>query len=239
MEFLLTRSLRAAALVSLLGCSHGGADDPKPKGDGGSDLAVPVDSDLAAPVDLRGVDLRGRDLAPITDLTSSSDLDSRLPCRRGVGWTAFRFHYLGSTTAIVDTIGLPDRSNFQAAPGTTTTFDDAAHGGGISIASGNFILIRFSVDGLTRIKSATLTILGRSYNTTTSGSFRASSPLWGDIKTPTNAVSNAWPYDWTSVDYTANVHPGDPRGSTVIRIYAGPSSNSLIINTVELCIDGS
>jgi hypothetical protein len=107
------------------------------------------------------------------------------------------------------------------------------------MASGNWILIRFSVVGLTQIKSATLSMFGRSYNTTTSGSFEAWSPIYGSIFAPQNSISNAWPYQWKSVDYTANVKVGDTPGLTGIRFKAGPSSNDLIINTVELCIDGS
>jgi hypothetical protein len=161
------------------------------------------------------------------------------PCTRGPGFVAWKFHYQGSTSASTDVYSLPDSSNWTAVPAYSTSFVDAIHGGGIQIGGGNWILIRFSVAGLTQIKSATLSVYGRSYNTTTSGSFEAWSPLYGSIYSGTNSISNAWPYQWKSVDYTANVKVGDSPGLTGIRLYAGPNSNVLVINTVELCIDGS
>ncbi|HEX7604197.1 MAG TPA: hypothetical protein VF316_21410 [Polyangiaceae bacterium] len=163
------------------------------------------------------------------------------PCTHGAGWIAWKFHYNGSTSASTDVYSLPDSSNWEAVPAypNSTSWADALHGGGIDMASGNWILIRFSLVGLTQIKSATLSMYGRSYDTTTSGSFEAWSPIYGSIFAPQNSISNAWPYQWKSVDYTANVNVGDTPGLTGIRFKAGPSSNDLIINTVELCIDGS
>jgi hypothetical protein len=237
-------------LSALLGCSRGGApgdDDDKAKDMRRgtrydfSDVYDPQDLSSTGLADLLGLDLRGVDLGAPRDLSTTGpvDLAGRPPCMRGTGFAAFRFKYSGSTSASLEAFGLPDRSNWEAVPAYSTSYTDALHGGGINIASGNWILIRFSVEGLTRISSATLSIYGRSYNTTASGSFRAWSPIYGDISSPPNSVSNAWPYEWTSVDYTANVRVGDPKGTTGIRLFAGPSSSNLIINTVELCIDAS
>ncbi|MFO0579891.1 MAG: hypothetical protein U1A78_38445 [Polyangia bacterium] len=244
--------LFASGLLGLVlwpaACSRGGAgEDPDKVSDmrrgtryDFSDDYDPQDLSATAPADLLGLDLRGVDLAPPRDLAAAAgDLAGRPPCMRGSGWAAFRFKYSGSTSASLEAFGLPDRSNWEAVPAFSTSFTDALHGGGINIASGNWILIRFSLEGLTRISGATLSIYGRSYNTTASGSFRAWSPLYGDISSPANSVSNAWPYTWTSVDYTANVRVGDAKGLTGIRLYAGPSSSDLVINTVELCIDAS
>jgi hypothetical protein len=204
----------------------------------GADLAG--DRDLALSLDMTG-DLGGLlDLALPPDLTMPRDLGTRPPCLAGAGWAAFRFKYDGSTSARLQAFGLPDSSNWEAVPGRPASFDDALHGGGLNIGGGNFILIRFSLVGLTTINSATLSVYGRSYSTGSSGSFEGWSPIHSpSIKSPVNSVSNAWPYRWTSVDYTANVVVGDPPGLTGIRLYAGPSSSTLIINTVELCIDGS
>jgi hypothetical protein len=116
---------------------------------------------------------------------------------------------------------------------------DAFNGGGLEIASGNWILIRYSVAGLTTITSATFSIYGRSYDVSASGSFDAWSPLYGDAPSPQDSVSNAWPYAWTSIDYTGHVQVGDNPGLTGIRLYAGPSSSDLAIHAVELCIEGS
>ena len=200
------------------------------------DLAVP---DLAMP-DLAVPDLRVPDLAT-PDLRPPPDMRGRPPCMRGTGFAAFRFHYSpgSGTNAIVDAFGLPDNTNWQAVPAFATSVVDAGNGGGINIAGGNWLLIRFSVAGLSRISGATFSIRGRSYSVGSSGSFEAWSPIYGSATTPINSVSNAWPYAWTSVDYTGFVEVGDPPGLTGIRLYARGNSNNLVINTVELCIDGS
>ena len=209
--------------------------------------------DLASPpVDLGATDLAGRDLAALPDFTVAHDfamplpdlalppdlVTTRPPCKRGTGWAAWRFRYAGSSSARIDAFGLPDSSNWDVGPAYSTSYTDDLHGGGLEIGSGNWILIRFSLVGLSHINSATLSVYGRSYNTGSSGSFDAWSPIYGSISSPTDSVSNAWPYAWTSVDYTANVQIGDPPGLTGIRLSAGPSSDDLIMNTVELCIDG-
>jgi hypothetical protein len=164
-----------------------------------------------------------------------------MPCTHGPGWIAFRFHYSpnSGTQAILDDFGLPDNSNWQAVPAFSSSVVDAGNGGGLEIGSGNWILIRYSVAGLTTITSATFSIYGRSYDTTASGSFDAWSPLYGDAPSPPDSVSNAWPYTWTTIDYTGQVQVGDSPGLTGIRLYSGPSSNDLAIHAVELCIEGS
>ena len=209
-----------------------------------ADLALP--GDLASPPDLTAPpDLAVPDLAVPPDLTTPRDLavppdltTPRPACKRGTGWAAWRFKYDGSSSARLEAFGLPDSSNWEAVPARAASYSDGLHGGGLEIGGGNWILIRFSLVGLSHINSATLSVFGRSYSTGSSGSYEAWSPIYGSISAPTNSVSNAWPYTWTSVDYTANVNVGDPPGLTGIRLYAGPSSNDLIINTVELCIDG-
>lgn len=234
-------------IVATSGCSQGGADHKPDMGRWMRDLTGWDDpEDLAGsggPVDLTGArDLTGvvQDLtAGPADLSGSPvDLAGKSPCTTGGGWTAFRFVFDGSTSARTEVFGLPDRSNWQAGPAFAATYEDALHGGGVTITSGNFLLVRFSLDGISRINSATLSVFGRSYNTTASGSFRGWSPLYGDISSPTNSVSNAWPYKWTSVDYTANVRVGDNKNLTAFRLHGGPSSGTVLVKRVELCIDG-
>ena len=72
---------------------------------------------------------------------------------------------------------------------------------------------------------------------TASGSFEGWTPLHGSAITPQNSFSNAWPYSWSSVDFTAYVDPTDDPGLTGIRLYARGGSSSLVINRVELCLD--
>jgi hypothetical protein len=179
-------------------------------------------------------------LAQSPDLLTRPDLVSNgPPCLSGSGFAAFRFHYGASATSpVVDAFGLPDGSNFEATPVFSTSIVDVGNGGGVEIGSGNWILIRYSVAGLTTIRSATFSVFGRSYDVSASGSFDAWSPLYGDDSTAQDAVSNAWPYAWTSVDYTGHVAAGDSPGLTGIRLYSGPGSDDLVIHAIELCIDG-
>lgn len=206
--------------------SGGGAEDLR-SGGGTEDLRPPFDPDLRP---------AGMDLRPPADMSMA-----RPPCKApgATGFTAFRFKYSGSTSASVEAFGLPDRSNFEAVPAYATSFVDAMNGGGINISGGNWLLIRYSVVGLSRISGATLSIYGRSYSVSSSGSFEAWSPIYGSKSTPANSFSNAWPYRWSSLDFTGLVAIGDPPGLTGIRLYARPGSSNLVINTVELCIDGS
>lgn len=164
---------------------------------------------------------------------------NQIPCTHGPGWIAFRFHYQsGSTQAHLDDFGLLDASNWEAVPAFSTMVSDVANGGGLDIGGNNWILIRYSLAGLSVINSATFSVYGRSYSVSSSGSFDAWSPLYGDAPSPTNSVSNAWPYEWTTIDYSTQLAIGDDPGLTGIRLYAGPSSDDLVIHAVELCIDG-
>jgi hypothetical protein len=245
--------LLAGWLALALGgaCSHGGSDGRGGKtdlavGQAGEDLRRPSDPDGSHDLRAPGDAATAGDSGTASDLAQSPDLSTPVdmrtmgpPCKRGVGWTAFRFKFDGSTFARLDGFGLPDSSNWEASIVRSTSFTDALHGGGAELGSGNFILVRFSLVGLTTIRGATLSMYGRSYSTGSSGSFRAWSPLYGDIAPPDNSVSNAWPYSWTSVDYTANVRVGDDKSLTAFRFYPGPNSNDLVVNTVELCLDAS
>jgi hypothetical protein len=237
--------MRVFFLLALVGCANSGfADDDMmmtdadPSGDGGKPKIGPLYDG--------GSDSGGTDDGSMGSDGSASDAGADAKqnllgpaCTHGAGFVAWKFHYNGSTSKITDVYSLPDSSNWDVAPAYSTSFADSIHGGGIDIGGGNWLLIRFSVANMNQIKGATLSVYGRSYNVTTSGSFDGWSPIYGDVKSQTNSHSNAWPYQWVSVDYSANVKIGDPPGLTGIRLYAGPNSNDLVINTVELCIDGN
>jgi hypothetical protein len=247
-----------SSVVPSAGCSHGGRDGiddgpgkrdmrgasgaedlRRPSQDGGDDgVRDLAGADLSLPI----LDLSAAlDFASPPDLTMPpADMSSPRPgCKNGVGWAAFRFKYDGSTSSRLEAFGLPDSSNWEAVVVRSTSFTDALHGGGVEIASGNWILIRFSLVGLSVIRSAKLSVYGSSYSTGASGSINAWSPIYGDNASPTNSFSNAWPYTWNSVDYTRSLGIGDSKDLTGIRLYAGPGSNDLVINTVELCLDAS
>jgi hypothetical protein len=226
---------------SATGDSHLPEADASPLEAGGADGSAAdsrtTDGQLA---DVGVVDIGTAD-ARAADASGSNEGGGRhTPCTRGSGWVAWRFHYNANepgTQAHLDLYDLLDASNWEANPVFSTSIVDSIHGGGLEIATGNWILIRYSVTGLTTIRSASFSVYGRSYNVTASGSFNAWTPLYGDAPAPTNSVSNAWPYEWTSIDFTGHVRAGDAPGLTGIRLYAGPSSNDLAIHAVELCLD--
>ena len=163
----------------------GGPSDGGPTTDGAPNKDGGVGNDGAAGNDGGGSDSGTLD-ASAADSSDASPPLLGPPCSHGPGFVAWKFHYNGSTSAITDVYSLPDKSNWQAVPAYATMFSDALHGGGIQIGGGNWILIRYSVSGMSTIKSATLSVYGRSYDTTTSGSFNAWSPIYGDNASPTN-----------------------------------------------------
>jgi hypothetical protein len=239
----------AGAGGSAAGAGAGGsAASAGTRGSGGADAARETSPD-APPDGAAGqmgsgggtADAGGRDAvsADVAPDTSNGALTGG-PCRSGaVGRTAWRFGYSsGSTSSTLLEYGMPDRSNWEANPVFSTSFVDAGNGGGLELAGSNWILIRYSVVGLTAITRATLSIYGRSYATASSGSFEGWTPIHGTSVGVQNSVSNAWPYRWYSIDFTGRVLPGDDPGLTGIRLYARGGSNSLVINQVELCIEG-
>jgi len=166
------------------------------------------------------------------------------PCMSGApGATAYRIQWLdGGGTAYVDyeVNGLPDTSRDHTGAygysfGYTPAYVDPYLGpGGLQLNSSCFVDIELSTAGLSQIQSATLSIYGRSYSVSTSGSFSWQT-FDGVGGAPTNLVSNVVPYEWYSADMTTEISPGD--GGVLLRIYAGPSSNSLVVNRIELCME--
>ena len=168
------------------------------------------------------------------------------PCISGsTGATAFRFKWInggGKATASYEVIGLPDKSRWKVGAygysiGFSPSFVDPFLGeGGLQLDSSDFIDVEISTVGLSTIRSAKLAIYGRSFNTTTSGSFNWMT-FTASGSTPTDFVSNVAPYRWYAYDATASFRTGD--GGTLLRIKAGPSSGALVVNRVELCMDAS
>jgi hypothetical protein len=97
-----------------------------------------------------------------------------------------------------------------------------------------FIDVELSTMGMSTIRNVTIAIRGRSYNTTTSGSFNWMT-FSGSGAAPRNLVSNSAPYEWYGADATRAFVTGD--SGVLLRIEAGPSSNSLVVASVEICFD--
>ncbi|MCA9680060.1 MAG: hypothetical protein KC464_33825, partial [Myxococcales bacterium] len=165
------------------------------------------------------------------------------PCLSGAaGATAYRVRWAGSggtAYVVYEVDGLPDHSRDHAAaygyqPGFTASFVDTALAqGGLLLDGSDFVDLELTTVGISSITTATLAVYGRSYNTTASGSF-----TWqtfdGLGAAPTNLVSNVAPYAWYAADMTTEISPGD--GNVLIRIKAGPSSGTLAVNRIELCM---
>jgi hypothetical protein len=166
------------------------------------------------------------------------------PCSSGAaGQTAFRIRFTnasGTAQVVYEAFGLPDHSNEHAGAygyqiGFTPPFVDPFLGaGGLGLDDSDFVDLEMSTGGLATIRSATLAIYGRSYAVSTDGSFNWQT-FDGTGATDVDFVSNVPPYRW----YRANVlgELGAGEAHVLIRIKAGPSSDSLVVNRIELCVD--
>src|SRR5207302_128208 len=103
------------------------------------------------------------------------------PCASGaLGATAMRVHFInagGSPQTVYDVDGLPDKTRWHVAAygyqiGFTPQYVDPFLGsGGLLLDSSDFVDVELSTSQVSQITSATLAIYGRSFDTTTSGSF--------------------------------------------------------------------
>jgi hypothetical protein len=147
----------------------------------------------------------------------------------------------GSTASVVyEANTLPDTSRWRVTAGSasigfTPVFADPFLGaGGLDLEGTTFIDVELSTAGLSSLTGVTIAVFGRSYNTTTSGSFGWQT-FDGTGAAPTNLVSNTAPYKWYRADATTEIQAGE--SGALLRLRAGPSSNALIVNRVELCFD--
>jgi hypothetical protein len=168
------------------------------------------------------------------------------PCQSGgAGVSALRVSISnsgGTAHATVAHDGLPQSSTSSAGVygysiGYAAPFVDMYLGsGGVALDSDNFLDVSLSTQGLSTIDSATVAIFGRSYNTTASGSF--SWQTFDDVgSTPVDFVSNVAPYQWYATDLSTGIGPNE--GSVLLRIKAGPGSDSIVVHALEICIDAT
>jgi hypothetical protein len=135
---------------------------------------------------------------------------------------------------------LPDTARWRVTAAAMSfdyvpTFADPFLGeGGLDLEGTAFIDVELSTGGLVDVESATLALYGRSFHTTSSGSYSWQS--FSDTgETPSGSVSNVAPYRWYLADATTALPAGDD--GTLLRIRAGPPSDALIVHTVEICFD--
>ncbi|MEO6952813.1 MAG: hypothetical protein ABI321_13485, partial [Polyangia bacterium] len=176
---------------------------------------------------------------------SSAGIITGGPCASGAnGATAYRVRWAGTgagSTAypVYEVNGLPDKTRDHTGAytyqiGSAAEWDDPYLGaGGLVLDGGDFVDIEISMGGIAHVTSATLAILGRSFATTSDGSFSWQTAS-GTGATAIDAVSNVAPYAWYGADVTAVIDAGDT--GLLLRMKAGPSSDSLVVNRIELCL---
>lgn len=250
------RRIWLASVVTIwVAAACGGDDGGGPvRADGAvSDGAVPDGAVVdGAVIDARVVDAAVID-APAIDATpiDATPIDGPVgvitggPCISGApGATAYRIRWTGGGTAqvVYEVNGLPDHTRDHAGAygyqiGFTPAFVDTFLGvGGLQLDGSDFVDLQLTTAGLSTITSAKLSIFGRSYNTTASGSFTWQT-FEGVGATPSNFVSNVAPYRWYTADMTTEISPGD--SGVLIRIKAGPASGALVVNRIELCLQAT
>lgn len=240
---------RLALVLALVGCGRAGRpgdqqSDADPGGGGHRDASSTTDGTTG------GGDASGTTDAAPGDAAmgdaSSGGIISGGPCMSGQpGATAYRVRWAnggGTAYPVYEVNGLPDHSRDHTGAygyqiGFTASFVDPFLGdGGVQLDDSDFIDLELSTVGLSQIAHASLSIYGRSYNTTASGSFN-----WMTFvdagETPTNFVSNVAPYRWYAGDMTSAIASGDH--GVLIRIKAGPSSDALVVNRIELCMQAN
>ncbi|MFK7987230.1 MAG: hypothetical protein AB8I08_14495 [Sandaracinaceae bacterium] len=211
-------------------------------GDAGSSDAGPTDAGAS---DGGGGDAGLRDSGPSDSGTSDSGPPSGGCISGAVGTHVARFRWNGSgsgSTAYVsyEANTLPDTSRWRAsAYSTSPTYrpvfsDPFLAEGGLDMSGTVFMDIELSTAGLPPISRATVALYGRSFNTTTSGSFEWQT-FDGVGATPSGSVSNAAPYRWYPGDATAALPAGND--GILLRIRPAGPSNSLVVSRVEVCFD--
>jgi hypothetical protein len=255
--------LGLAWLCVLGGCAAGAADDAADPGrdaasaDASSVDGTPGDPDAApggpdaAPLDAAPLDAAPLDAAPIApDAAPSPDAAPGVigggPCLSGAaGATAYRIRWAnggGTAYPVYEVHGLPDGTRNRAGAygyqiGYTPRFVDPFLGeGGLQLDGSGFVDLELSTIGVAQVTSATLSIYGRSFHTTASGSFHWQS-FTGSGTTPSNFVSNVAPYQWYSAPLAGALTASD--GNVLLRIKAGPSSGTLVVHRIEICMEAS
>jgi hypothetical protein len=228
----------------------GGADGSHPTGaDGGSsDGASGGDgsSNDGSSADTGAVDtgILSPDTGIVTGIDSGTvNVVTGGPCLSGAsGATALRLEWTDAGgEAMVQYLveGLPDPSADQAGTygygwGFTPSYVDRYLAqGGVALDDSDFIDIAMTTNGISSISSATIAVYGRSYDTVASGSFSWQT-FDGYGQTPTDYVSNVAPYQWYPADMTTELGPGE--NNVLVRVKAGPSSDALVVNMIELCM---
>lgn len=224
--------------------SDSGGGDATPSDSGSADSSPGSDSSDGGAMDAKidaATDTSVVDTGPSGPLTGG-------PCASGApGQTAFRVKFVnsgGHATVSYEATGWPDKSGFKVSvypaggsidPSWYAPYDDMYLAvGGLRLDGTDFIDVSFSTVGISSITSVTLAIKGRSFAVSTDGSFSWQT-LEGYGATVDGAVSNVPPYVWYGADATTELVAG--KSADLLRIKAGPPSDSLIVSELELCME--
>ncbi|MEM9194044.1 MAG: hypothetical protein AAGF12_33020 [Myxococcota bacterium] len=226
------------------GSGDSGTSEDAGSGDAGSGDAGSGDAGAGdASLDASSGDAGAGDSGAGGDATTDAGPPLRGCISGATGTHALRFRWDGSTSGgrasvVYETNTLPDTSRWRVTAASSSigyrpVFRDPFLGkGGLELSGTVFIDVELSTGGLGSVSDATLAVYGRSYNTTTSGSF-----TWqtfdGTGASPRGGVSNVAPYRWYRADATAALPAGN--NGTLLRIRAGPPSGALIVHRVEVC----
>jgi hypothetical protein len=240
-----TRMRRIACLLACAACGRAAHVTGDARGDGAAGDGDASTGDDAATADGTG----GSDSGTGNDgavADGPSNVITGGPCMSATpGATAYRIRWAdagGTAQVVYEVDGLPDHSRDHAGAfgfqiGFVPQFVDPFLGdGGLQLDSDDFVDLELTTVGVHAIAGATLSIYGRSFDTTTSGSFNWQT-FDGTGSSATDSVSNVAPYRWYSADMTTEISPGDP--NVLVRIKAGPSSGVLVVNRIEICMTAS
>jgi hypothetical protein len=238
-----------ALVLALVACGHQRPGNSGADANGGGIDSTTGGADARTGHDAAtGIDGKTNDGNPAHDAASTPDVAptgiiTGGPCISGTaGATAYRVRFAnggGTAYAVYEVNGLPDHSRDHTAAygnqiGFTPSFVDPYLGdGGVQLDDSDFIDVEISTAGVSSISRAMLSIYGRSFDTTASGSFNWQT-FDGTGATDTDFVSNVAPYQWYSADMTTEIGPGE--NGVLLRIKSGPSSDSLVVNRIELCL---
>ncbi|MGZ3448705.1 MAG: hypothetical protein ACXVEF_03855 [Polyangiales bacterium] len=169
------------------------------------------------------------------------------PCASGApGATAFRLKFTnsgGHAMTGYEVTGLPDKTGFKAAAYKTGSIDPSWYppyddmylaAGGLRLDDTDFLDINFSTVGISSISSVTIAVYGRSFATTTSGSYSWQT-FEGSASIASGTMSNSTPYVWYAAFATTEFAAG--KSGDLLRIKAGPPSGSIIVNRIEVCME--
>jgi hypothetical protein len=249
-----THSILAITIVAACGGDRTGYGDPKrdahtgdiDSNNGNGDASTNGSHDASANnSDARGTSADAGRFDAATTFDAAINLNPG-GCVSGVNGThAARFRWDGtqnSTAHVVyESNTLTDTARWKAgafsrgAIGYSPVYSDTFLGvGGLEMGSTVFIDVELSTARLATLRHVTLSIFGRSFNTTTSGGY-AWQTFDGSGETASTAVSNEAPYQW----YRADATDAFVAGNDHVLLRISPTTTNLIIKRVELCFDAT